>query len=93
VPTVPNQGVEAFVYNTEIVAVLVWTGITLRRASFLSSASAFHFIPGLERLLRKRIILFIFVGLAERAIVCRLGFEWAWYFQFGSGFGRYTNHY
>ena len=93
VSTVPNQGMDVFVYNTEIIAILVWAGISLGGASFLSSALAFHFRPGLERPARKRIILFIFVGLAERAIVGRLGFEWPWCFRLGSGFGRYTNHY
>ena len=93
VPTIPNQGVDVFVYDTEIVAVLVLAGIALGGASFLSSARAFYFRPGLERLFRKRIFLFIFVGLAERAIVGRFGFERPLCFQFGSGFGRYTNHY
>ena len=93
VSTVPDQGVDVFVYDTEIVAVLVLAGIALGGASFLSSARAFYFRPGLERLFRKRIFLFIFVGLAERAIVGRFGFERPLCFQFGSGFGRYTNHY
>ena len=93
VSTVPNQGMDVFVYDTEIVAILVWAGISLGGVSFLSSALAFYFRPGLEHLLRKRIILFIFFGLAERTIVCRLGFEWPWCFRLGSGFGRYTNYY
>jgi len=75
VSTVSDQGMDVFVYDTEINAILVWAGIALGRASFLSSALAFHFRPGLERLLRKRIILFIFVGLAKRTIVCCLWFE------------------
>ena len=93
VPTVSDQGVDVFVYDTEIKAIQVWTRISLGGVSFLSSARVFHLRPGLEHLLRKRIILFIFLGLAERAIVCRLGFEWPWCFEFWSGFGRYTNHY
>jgi hypothetical protein len=61
--------------HTIIYTGLVWTCIALGRVSFLSSALAFHFLPGHKRLPGKRTILFIFVGLAERAIVCRLGFE------------------
>jgi len=63
-----------------------WSKFSFVRASF-------SLPTGLERLLRKRIVLFIFVGLAERAIVGRFGFEWPWCFEFWSGFGRYTNHY
>jgi hypothetical protein len=66
---------DVFVPNAKIVAILVWAGIALGRASFLSSALAFHFRPGLEYFPGKRIILFIFLGLAERTIVGRLGFE------------------
>ena len=51
VPTVPNQGMDVFAYDIEINAILVWAGITLRRACFLSSTLAFHLRPGLERLL------------------------------------------
>ena len=93
VPTISNQGVDAFVPNAKIVAILVWASISLGGVSFLSSARAFHLRPGLEHLPGMRIFLFFFVGLAERAIVGRFGFERPWRFQFGSGFGRYTNHY
>ena len=47
VPTVPNQGMDAFVPIAKIVAIPVGVGISLGGASFLSSALAFHFRPGL----------------------------------------------
>ena len=75
VSTVPNQGMDVFVYDTGINAIQVWTRISLGRASFLSSALAFHFRPGLERFPGMGIILFIFLDLAERTIVCCLWFE------------------
>ena len=83
---------DAFVPNAKIVAILVWASISLW-SKFSFVRASFSLPTGLERLLRKRIVLFIFVGLAERAIVGRFGFEWPWCFEFWSGFGRYTNHY
>ena len=53
VPTISNQGVDAFVPNAKIVAILVWAGISLGGVSFLSSARAFHLRPGLEHLPRE----------------------------------------
>ncbi len=48
VSTVPNQGVDAFVHNTKIVAILVWAGISLGGVSFLSSARLFTSDQGLS---------------------------------------------
>ena len=48
VPTVSDQGVDVFVYDTEIKAIQVWTRISLGGVSFLSSARAFHFRQGLS---------------------------------------------
>jgi formate-dependent nitrite reductase membrane component NrfD len=39
VPNISNQGVEVFVPNAKIVAILVWASIALGRVSFLFAGS------------------------------------------------------